>query len=308
MASLPSKRPRLSLKIKTTGLRPDAASTALASALASAAAPAVDSRLTTPHLASSCPDTPLTATLPCPRRDAASVMTATPPLSAETDEPAARANAFAFCSSHLGLEARPDSQAHGPAQSPAAANARCSLPYTHPHSLHSILRNSPLSCRTTASTASLRRHHHQHQHHHHQHQHHSHHHHQRTSKRVEYDSPLTQEITTNTYTKSHIDLLAEDMSSPNSPLSPQAAPWPNEMQDAGQTPGPLDTLDRTTASRKRKRLADKHRHWVWTIDPDGSDDDDAHHGPSNRQPPPPSSINQLDPISPSLPLPSATSP
>ncbi|PHH73202.1 hypothetical protein CDD82_5608 [Ophiocordyceps australis] len=306
MASLPSKRPRLSLKIKTTGLTNDAAPTALAP---SHMAPGHHGRAATPHLASSYPDTPLTASLPCPRSHAG-VMTATPPLSAETDEPPAVASAFACCSEHLSrrqtnLEARshdtPTAQAHASSDSEPAADARCSLPYTHPHSLHSILRNSPLFC-TTPSTASSRRHHH----HHLLHQQHQHSLHQRTCKRVEYDSPLTQEITTNTYTKSHIDLLVEDMSSPNSPPSPQAAPWANGVQDAGQTPGPFDSLHRTTASRKRKRLVDKRRHWVWTIEPDN--DDDAHDGPSNAQPPCSSHINQLDPISPSLPLPAATSP
>lgn len=139
-------------------------------------------------------------------------------------------------------------------------------PYTHPRSLHSILRNSPLPPRSTAtpvtpSRMSLRIA-------------------NRAEKKVGYNDPLTQTITTNKYIKSHIDLLSED--SPHSPTDPdsgsldvldQAMEYTgDETRDGGHTPGPFEEMRRrmadneleTPARRKRKRR-EKKRRWEWTI-------------------------------------------
>lgn len=149
-------------------------------------------------------------------------------------------------------------------------------PYTHPKSLHSILRNSPLPPPSTAAPATpktasrlarkLAN---------------------KSTKKVEYDDPLTQTITTNKYIKSHIDLLSED--SPHSATDPEFAALDtldtamqytgDETRDGGQTPGPFEEMRRRMSesgleapgSRKRKRK-DKKRKWRWTIG-DGEDSD-----------------------------------
>lgn len=149
-------------------------------------------------------------------------------------------------------------------------------PYTHPKSLHSILRNSPLpppssvapATPNTASRLAMRLA-------------------NKSAKKVEYDNPLTQTITTNKYVKSHIDLLSED--SPHSATDPEFAVLDtldttmkytgDETRDGGQTPGPFEEMRRrmaesglqTPGSRKRKRK-DKKRKWRWTIG-DGEDSD-----------------------------------
>ncbi|KAG9232282.1 hypothetical protein BJ875DRAFT_381042 [Amylocarpus encephaloides] len=139
-------------------------------------------------------------------------------------------------------------------------------PYTHPRSLRSILRNSPLPPPSTIaplapSRSSLRI---------------------ATSKsykKVGYNDPLTQTITTNKYIKSHIELLAED--SPYSATPPTAetesldlvlSHTANETRDGGQTPGPFEEMRRrmadsdleTPGAKKRKRK-EKKRKWEWTI-------------------------------------------
>jgi hypothetical protein len=139
-------------------------------------------------------------------------------------------------------------------------------PYTHPRALHSILRNSPLPPRSTItpgtpSRMSLRIA-------------------NRSGKKVGYNDPLTQTITTNKYVKSHIDLLSED--SPYSATDPEIDPSSfldqameytgDETKDGGHTPGPFEEMRRrmadseleTPARRKRKRK-DKKRKWEWTI-------------------------------------------
>jgi hypothetical protein len=97
---------------------------------------------------------------------------------------------------------------------------------------------------------------------------------------------LEQTIITNTYTKSHIDLLYEEASpfSPNSReegadmvLDPGTAIPGNETRDGGQTPGPFEEIRRRMAAmgtsplppsaggiRKRKKKGNRRR-WVWTI-------------------------------------------
>lgn len=151
-------------------------------------------------------------------------------------------------------------------------------PYTHPRALHSILRNSPLPPRTattpaTPSRMSLRIA-------------------QRQNKKVGYNDPLEQTITTNRYVKSHIDLLCED--SPQSAVDPEIqtiitldqtmAYTGDETRDGGQTPGPFEEMRRrmadsgieTPATRKRKRK-ERKRKWEWTLGADREEESAASH-------------------------------
>lgn len=102
----------------------------------------------------------------------------------------------------------------------------------------------------------------------------------RANKKVGYNDPLTQTITTNKYVKSHIDLLSEN--SPFSAEDPEKEKMEtldvamvytgDETRDGGQTPGPFEEMRRrmaesdleTPGSRKRKRR-DEKRKWEWTI-------------------------------------------
>lgn len=175
------------------------------------------------------PETPLTAQ---PRSPAVykeiifpSTMTATPPLSAGPVETAIDNRAFSFscedtAASKLAATENPKAAAPASPRTPkrrATAPSRAggsapAPPYTHPRSLHSILRNSPLPRRPTRSPDSPRRQ--------------SQRLRDKAARRVEYDSPLEQTITTNKYTKSHIDLLCEEAA--NSPFS--ASPTSNPAQ------------------------------------------------------------------------------
>ncbi|TQV91492.1 hypothetical protein V2A60_008865 [Cordyceps javanica] len=204
-------------------------------------------------------------------------------------------------------------------------------PYTHAKALRSILRNSPLPARRPAlslslSSSSPRRstppsvriqppgleHEDENQQQQEQQRHHHHHRHPRAAKRVCYHSPIAQEITTNTYTKSHIDLLVEEAgsSSPSSPsrrhpATPHGGTPPvdlarafsaNEIRDGGQTPGAFEDETRrlgaamtsTSSSSssspvagggggaKRTARGEKKRRWVWTIgrEEDAEEDED----------------------------------
>ena len=101
----------------------------------------------------------------------------------------------------------------------------------------------------------------------------------RANKKVGYNDPLTQTITTNKYIKSHIDLLSED-----SPFSAEEsekekletldvamAYTGDETKDGGQTPGPFEEMRRrmaesdleTPGARKRKRKEKKRKWEVW---------------------------------------------
>ncbi|KAL1900886.1 hypothetical protein Sste5346_001947 [Sporothrix stenoceras] len=169
---------------------------------------------------------------------------------------------------------------------PAIALPRRPAPYTHPRALHSILRNSPLPPFTALSPTSTRR----------QSQRLL----EKASRHVMYNSPLTQTITTNLYTKSHIDLLCEEASPFSSPMTSTPtgndadtvldltlAYTGNETRDGGTTPGPFEEMRRRMAGlgtssasnstattpispggiRKRKQSSrkDKKRRWVWTL-------------------------------------------
>ncbi|KFY44383.1 hypothetical protein V494_01500 [Pseudogymnoascus sp. VKM F-4513 (FW-928)] len=125
-------------------------------------------------------------------------------------------------------------------------------PYTHPHSLRSILRNSPLPARTAGSAATP----------------------EKGGRRVGYNDPLTQTITTELYVKSHVELLGEEDAAAEdgeAETGIEAVMSYNETRDGGQTPGPFEEMRRRMAGlgeeeggRKRKRR-EKKRAWVWTI-------------------------------------------
>lgn len=244
-------------------------------------------RAVTPYVATF-PDTPVSAHPDALETEAAdtgdvpldttamsypSAMTNTPPLSAgPADQHPGRV--FVFSARDTAASAQLTSPTTALTRSPCR---RLTVPYTHPSSLRSILRNSPLSTRrqarravhdSKAATAAAKT----------------------TAvgegKRVGYNSPLEREIVTNKYTKSHIDLLIEEASpcSPGSGGSPDVvdiarAFTRNELQDGGQTPGPFEDPRRGGAGsspggiRKRKRGGEKKRHWVWTIGREEDDDE-----------------------------------
>ncbi|KJZ80418.1 hypothetical protein HIM_00268 [Hirsutella minnesotensis 3608] len=226
-----------------------------------------------------------------------STMTATPPLSAEISEPATP-SIFTFSSVDVALTRGRDVLGISDAtrfRSVAAPVLPAELgshpPYSHPRSLHSILRNSPLPPRTAIPPPSPRRQSLRLQ--------------EKAAKRVGYNSPLTQEIVTNKYTKSHIELLSEE-ASPSSPFSPMdSATLPNlplsftanEVRDGGRTPNPFNSLEsdaggleegfsttpEPTGTRKRRRT-EKKRQWVWTIGQDDEEDGMARSGIGTSDP------------------------
>ncbi|ETS78862.1 hypothetical protein PFICI_08715 [Pestalotiopsis fici W106-1] len=237
-------------------------------------------RTQTPYTATY-PDTPLSANPKSPMQieiQFPSTMTATPPLSAGPVESTAP-RVFSFGPTDIAGQAGPTS----PAQSrrkmlnvPAAK-----LPYTHPRSLHSILRNSPLPHAGDKSPISPRRQSLRLQ--------------EKAARRVGYESPLTQTIITEKYTKSHVDLLSEDASpysaTPTAEdsemvLDHTMAYTGDETRDGGQTPGPFEEMRRRMAGLGsdnaagsprpggiRKKRKEKKRRWVWTIGQDAEEED-----------------------------------
>ncbi|KAK4067901.1 hypothetical protein Trihar35433_6461 [Trichoderma harzianum] len=241
-------------------------------------------RIKTPYVAAF-PETPTTETSGSPPQQMEiafpSTMTPTPPMSAGAVDPNGP-KAFSFSPMDISSKARAYAVTSpcSPVE-PLLSRRFTSLyttaapaPYTHPHSLHSILRNSPLPPRT-AIPASPRRQSLRLQ--------------EKAAKRVGYNNPLTQTIITNKYTKSHIDLLVEEASPASPSFSPiggdrainiKQAFSPNEIENGGQTPGPFEDMRRKLAAlsgsaatlspsetggiRKRKRK-EKKRQWVWTI-------------------------------------------
>lgn len=263
-------------------------------------------RVVTPF-APNYPETPLTAQPISPQQSMdfvyPSTMTATPPLSAGAVEKTSQVFTFSSAetssaeTSSLRSCRRSCRSTNSPLDDRTPRRRRAAfpssgllghMPYTHPRSLHSILRNSPLPPRTaipppSPGRQSLRLR-------------------EKAAKRVEYDSPLEEEITTFKYTRSHIELLAED-GSPLSPANALSVAEPErildkalleftarEIQDGGQTPGPFEGMRRGMAglgdaspispnpsastNRKRKRT-EKKRQWVWTI---GQEENDEHVG------------------------------
>ncbi|EAA27722.2 hypothetical protein GE21DRAFT_3477 [Neurospora crassa] len=289
------------------------------------AAVSKDRRLQTPYLGPYL-DTPLTAQPMSPAIATAqsqmifpSAMTATPPLSAQPQEQNGP-RVFTFDSSNNTNNnysmAQPSLSINTTSTSQASEMASCSetprrrttfpsnvkLPYTHPRSLRSILRNSPLAPLTCQSPNSSRRQSLRLQ--------------EKAARRVAYHSPLCETITTSKYTKSHVDLLAEDSGTPTTPTGARsisssssssscssssegeelldqtmAYTGGNETRDGGQTPGPYEEMRRRMAGmhastpislsptsggiRKNRGLQgkkrEKKRRWVWTIGKDAED-------------------------------------
>ncbi|KAF5534081.1 glucan 1,4-alpha-glucosidase [Fusarium napiforme] len=247
-------------------------------------------RVVTPYVASY-PETPSSDTAPSPHPgleiNYPSTMTATPPMSAgpmDSNTP----KAFSFSPADISAAPARDGslqpEKRALARPQTLAELTLQAPYTHPRSLHSILRNSPLPPPTAIPPPSPRRQSRRLQ--------------DRANRRVCYNNPLTQEIVTNKYTKSHIDLLVEE-ASPHSPPcvppQPQSAIdlalafTPNEIQDGGQTPGPFEDMRRRMTglaasgtplspsgpkgiSKRKKR--EKKRRWVWTIGQEDDGDDE----------------------------------
>ncbi|ORY63987.1 uncharacterized protein BCR38DRAFT_343012 [Pseudomassariella vexata] len=241
-------------------------------------------RIQTPQ-AAKYPDTPLTANPASPMQMEwmfPSTMTATPPLSAGPVDPSG-SKVFSFAPNDVPSQVVPTS----PAQSrrrvtyvPLAPGSKA--PYIHPRTLHSILRNSPLPPSSAKSPVSPRRQSLRLQ--------------EKAARRVGYESPLEQTITTEKYTKSHIDLLVEEASpwsaSPivedsDMMLDLTMAYTGDETRDGGQTPGPFEEMRRRMAGlgtetlvssprpggiRKHKKK-EKKRRWVWTIGQDGEEDE-----------------------------------
>ncbi|GJC85897.1 hypothetical protein ColLi_08735 [Colletotrichum liriopes] len=236
-------------------------------------------RIQTPH-AVSYPETPLTAHPMSPgvamEMTFPSTMTATPPLSAGPIDPNGP-QMFGFSPidtktplTAIGFITPPEPRSQRKRTNLSLSGSK--LPYTHPRSLHSILRNSPLPPPSAKTPISPRRQSLRLQ--------------EKAARRVAYNSPIEQTIITETYTKSHIDLLTEDVS----PASPAPAQEQNtvldlamaftsdETRDGGMTPGPFEEMRRRMAGlaansppvspsggiRKRKRK-EKKRRWVWTI-------------------------------------------
>lgn len=251
-------------------------------------------RVVTPYVASY-PETPLTAQAVSPGKMEIrfpSTMTATPPLSAGPVD-ANASKVFSFSATDIAMKSMAQTRGTQPkCSTPTRYNPPhklsglgLQLPYTHPRSLHSILRNSPLPPVTVTSPSSPRRQSRRLM--------------EKAAKKVVYDTPLTRDITTNLYTKSHIDLLIEEASpavSPNVQMQPETvldlalAFTANEIEDGGQTPGPFEDMRRRMASlnsgsaasspvgsggiRKRKRK-EKKRRWVWTIGQDDEENEDV---------------------------------
>jgi hypothetical protein len=239
-----------------------------------------------PSIETSCtalPDTPLSAKPVSPTQKTSivypSTMTPTPPLSAGGVDSMYKTFSFSSMDTTCQTGLSPPTRRH---VSFADPNTVTKAPYSHNRSLHSILRNSPLQSSGAKSPGSSRRQTVRIQ--------------ERIIRRVGYESPLTRTITTEKYTRSHIELLAEDAS----PYTPSPVPedpdidltmayFGNEMKDGGQTPGPFEEMRRQMTglatetpvrSSKpdgilRRKRKEKKRRWVWTI---GKDDEESESG------------------------------
>lgn len=258
----------------------------------------------TPHGAptpyGSGPETPLTAQPMSPavanRQDMCfpSTMTATPPMSAGPFD-GGETKSFSFnaadtAATPTAQTADGPSDPHVPAPASQTANTEAiphhrnvqpltvsrpvlSLPYVRNRSLHSILRNSPLPPPTARTPISPRR----------QSQRLA----DKAARRVCYQSPIEDIITTNDYVASHIDLLLAGDSplSAHSPIMEHSPVDETTTCDGGLTPGPFEEMRRRMAGlaartptspvasgngasptgvRKRRRK-ERGRRWMWTI-------------------------------------------
>lgn len=252
-------------------------------------------RAHTPYaLGPAMPDTPLTAHPKSPMNKPEfvfpSAMTATPPLSAGPVENGTPS--FTFTPADMGKKLTLNTnippapaqvapltpQRSRPVQQ-GAVTPPSNPPYTHPRTLHSILRNSPLPSSTSRTSSTPRRQSVRLQ---------------QRAKRVGYNNPLTQTIVNSKYVFSHVDLLAED--APPSPMSPAAHDCEmaaeragddgggGNTRDGGMTPGPLEDMRRKMAGLgalnspggvKKRRRREKKRQWAWTINTDEDPDDEV---------------------------------
>ncbi len=247
-----------------------------------------DHQLYTPYLGPYL-DTPLSAQpmSPAVGQDvifpSAIALTSTPPLSAGPVDSSAKIFTFEKAARYS------DAAAARPPPTPRTSKRRSTLPsslqalpYSHTRTLRSILRNSPLPPLSTKSPDSPRRQSVRLQ--------------EKAARRVAYNSPLCQTITTSKYIRSHIDLLTDDVVSPATPNSVEEASQSvlditmaytgDETRDGGQTPGPFEETRRRMASctassplspssggvRKKGKKKDKKRRWVWTIGEDAGDE------------------------------------
>lgn len=209
------------------------------------------------------PDTPLSANPISPASQSMDLvfpsqqMTATPPLSAGPTEPSGpKPFNFASVETTTNTISVPQSPAQARRRAIYGAfgsMAKAAAPYSHNRALHSILRNSPLppSSAAAVSPSSPRRQSRRLQ--------------EKAARRVGYESPLTQTITTEKYTHSHIELLAagddDETSSPYTPSPVAGGAEDSEMmldlvmmsypgdgtentRDGGQTPGPFEEMRR----------------------------------------------------------------
>lgn len=237
------------------------------------------------------PDTPLTAHPKSPMNKPEfvfpSAMTATPPLSAGPVENGTPS--FTFTPADTGKKLTLNTNIPAPTKQVAPLTPQQSRPvqsttppnnppYTHPRTLHSILRNSPLPSSTSRASSTPRRQSVRLQ---------------QRAKRVGYNNPLTQTIVNSKYVFSHVDLLAEDASP--SPMSPTAHDCEmaaertdDDTRDGGMTPGPLEDMRRKMAGLgalssprgesggiKKRRRKEKKRQWTWTINTDDDPDDEV---------------------------------
>jgi hypothetical protein len=133
-------------------------------------------------------------------------------------------------------------------------------PYVQPRSLHSVLRNSPFAGPNEMPARMWE---------------------SRPTKHVSFREPLTEVITNDKFTVSHMDVLESD-----DDTSSISSAEDYNTRDGGSTPGPWEDVHRrmaclapstpTVASggpRKRKRK-EKLRRWVWTIGVEGEEEED----------------------------------
>lgn len=216
-------------------------------------------------------------------------ITATPPMSAGAVESTASQPFFSFNMRDVARETLLSPAVGTPRRRTTFPASIVKPPYTHPRSLHSILRNSPLPPVTATSPDTPRRRSLRLQ--------------EKAARRVAYHSPLEETITTQTYVRTHVDLLTDDPSpfspynaaeDPEKVLDQTMAYTGNETRDGGQTPGPFEEMRRRMAGlqasspisptgvgsggirkKNNRKWKEKKRQWVWTI---GTDPDDEESG------------------------------
>lgn len=214
-------------------------------------------------------------------------ITATPPMSAGAVESTASQPYFSFHMRDVTKETLLSPVAGTPRRRTTFPTSIVRPPYTHPKALHSILRNSPLPPVTATSPDTPRRRSLRLQ--------------EKAARRVAYHSPLEETITTQTYVRTHVDLLSDDPSpfspynaaeDPEKVLDQTMAYTGNETRDGGQTPGPFEEMRRRMAGlvasspvsptgvggggirkKNNRKWKEKKRQWVWTIGTDPDDED-----------------------------------